>query len=285
MSKKPEIYVSIDVEADGPAPLVNSMLSFGAAAFDPRKGKGKDGLIGKFSANLHQLPDATPDPDTMAWWATQPEAWEACRRDLQDPAAAMRAFAAWIKELPGKQAPVCYPVGYDWTFIYVYFFKFLGENPLGRAAFDIKSYSAGVLGLDFFEAHKDHLPKHWFDRSLKHTHLAIDDALEQGVILMNAKEHRRQQTDETQKLVLVLENTRAAIRKHRDEKGHDRCWLDDLVLYRMLPEGIGDADLTLPPKEEFLRGCDRYYELRRAKTKDEADAEARRLAAEGKLGK
>lgn len=200
MSKQPEIYVSIDIEADGPAPLVHSMLSFGAAAFDPRKGKGKAGLIGKFSANLHQLPDATTAPDTMAWWATQKEAWEACRRDLQDPAEAMRAFAVWIRSLPGKPAPVCYPVGYDWTFIYVYFFKFLGENPLGRAGFDIKSYSAGVLGVDFFEAHKSKLPKRWFDRSLKHTHLAIDDAMEQGVLLMNAREHRSQMAERVRSL-------------------------------------------------------------------------------------
>lgn len=29
----------------------------------------------------------------------------------------------------------------------------------------------------------------------------------------------------------------AAIRKHRDQRGDDRCWLDDEELYRVLPEG------------------------------------------------
>jgi hypothetical protein len=33
MSRKPEIYVSTDIEADGPIPGMNSMLSFGSAAY------------------------------------------------------------------------------------------------------------------------------------------------------------------------------------------------------------------------------------------------------------
>ena len=52
MSSK-EIYVSTDVEADGPIPGPNSMLSFGSAAYSG----GKE-LIGTFSANLETLPGA-----------------------------------------------------------------------------------------------------------------------------------------------------------------------------------------------------------------------------------
>lgn len=39
-------------------------------------------LVSTFSANFETLPDAKGHPDTMAWWATQPEAWAACRCDL-----------------------------------------------------------------------------------------------------------------------------------------------------------------------------------------------------------
>ncbi len=56
MSSK-EIYVSTDVEADGPIPGPNSMLSFGSAAYTG----GKE-LIGTFSANLETLPGATQRP-------------------------------------------------------------------------------------------------------------------------------------------------------------------------------------------------------------------------------
>jgi hypothetical protein len=50
---------------------------------------------------------------------------------------------------------------------------------------------------------------------------------------------------------------RQAIRLHRDERGHDRCWLDDQRLYQTLGEGVGD--LTLPPKCEFLTNCEIFW--------------------------
>ncbi|MBI4223476.1 MAG: exonuclease, partial [Deltaproteobacteria bacterium] len=45
MNPKTEIYVSTDVEADGPIPGQNSMLSFGSAAYDAGKN-----LLSTFSA-------------------------------------------------------------------------------------------------------------------------------------------------------------------------------------------------------------------------------------------
>ena len=107
MSSK-EIYVSTDVEADGPIPGPNSMLSFGSAAYTG----GKE-LIGTFSANLETLPGATADPKTAEWWARQPEAWAACRQELEMPEAAMRRYAVWLKALPGK--PPSHRSGRPWT--------------------------------------------------------------------------------------------------------------------------------------------------------------------------
>lgn len=59
-----EIYVSVDVESDGPIPGPNSMLSFGAAAFrlDDRWPYGT--RISTFSANLEMLEYASSDPKT-----------------------------------------------------------------------------------------------------------------------------------------------------------------------------------------------------------------------------
>jgi uncharacterized small protein (DUF1192 family) len=62
--------------------------------------------------------------------------------------------------------------------------------------------------------------------------------------------------------VAEIERLQAGIRHHRDQKGDDRCWLDDLDLYDLLPEGHVDPDLSLPPKAEFLRSCERYWEQR-----------------------
>ena len=69
-----EIYVSTDVESDGPIPGPHSMLSFASAAYQADKT-----LIATFSANLETLPGATPHLKTAEWWATQPQAWVACR--------------------------------------------------------------------------------------------------------------------------------------------------------------------------------------------------------------
>ena len=52
-----EIYVSTDVEADGPIPGPHSMLSFASAAFRADKS-----LVGTFTRNLELLPGAAPDP-------------------------------------------------------------------------------------------------------------------------------------------------------------------------------------------------------------------------------
>src|SRR6187399_2282243 len=92
-----EIYVSTDVEADGPIPGPHSMLSFASAAY-----LGDKTPVGTYQANLALLPEARGEPRTMAWWESQPEAWAACRRDVREPAVVMPEYVAWLKALPGK---------------------------------------------------------------------------------------------------------------------------------------------------------------------------------------
>jgi hypothetical protein len=174
-----EIYVSTDVEADGPIPGPNSMLSFGSAAYTANKK-----LLGTFSANLLTLPGATADPKTMEWWKTQPEAWTECRRDLQDPVRAMPAYVNWLKSLPGAPVFVAYPAAYDFMFVYWYLIRFAGESPFSFSALDIKSYAMAVLGTKFRQSTKKTMPKEWFD-SLPHTHNALDDAIGQGALFCN----------------------------------------------------------------------------------------------------
>lgn len=178
---KPEIYVSVDIESDGPCPGLNSMLSFGAAAFDPSIGIGREALVGTHAANLETLPDARPDPDTMLWWSHEPAAWEKCRAHARDPAEAMLAFAAWIEALPGKPIFVGYPLAFDWPFIYYYLHRFAGRNPFARSAIDIGSYVMALLGKSYTQVGKRDWPQHWFDPTAHHTHVAIDDAIGQGL--------------------------------------------------------------------------------------------------------
>ena len=60
---------------------------------------------------------------------------------------------------------------------------------------------------------------------------------------------------------MKAENERllASIRKHRDQRGDDRCWMDDEELYRTLPEGF------VPPVRDSsveLKNCERFIARR-----------------------
>jgi hypothetical protein len=175
----PEIYISTDVETDGPIPGPNSMLSFASAAFKP------DGTrVGTFSANLELLPDAQGHPSTMAFWKENPEAYTATRVDLKDPADAMVQYVGWIKSLGGKPVFVAYPAGFDFLFIYWYLIRFTGSSPFSHSALDMKTMAMVILGTEYRESTKRNMPKRWFGPA-PHTHVALDDAIEQGELFCN----------------------------------------------------------------------------------------------------
>lgn len=54
---------------------------------------------------------------------------------------------------------------------------------------------------------------------------------------------------------------RSGIRYHRDQRGDDRCWLDDVKLYKLLPDS-DQAEFKLPCREKFLSSCERFWESR-----------------------
>jgi hypothetical protein len=175
----PETYVSTDVETDGPIPGPHSMLSFASAAYGADKT-----LLGTFTANLEVLPGAQADRGTMAWWKNHPEAWQATRTNLEEPSAAMQRYVAWLKTLPGRPVFVAYPAGFDFLFVYWYLIRFTGESPFSFSALDLKTYAMALLKTDYREATKRNMPRRWFD-PLPHTHVALDDALEQGAMFCN----------------------------------------------------------------------------------------------------
>ena len=184
----PEIYLSTDIESDGPIPGVNSMLSFASAAFLPDKT-----LVSTFSANLTLLEGAQGDPKTMQWWSTQPDAWAATRKDTRHPSVVMPEYVNWIKSLPGKPVFVGYPVAYDFMFVYWYLIRFAGQSPFSHSALDIKTMAMIALDTDYRDATKRNMPREWFGKDLPHTHVALDDAIGQGVLFCNVLQTLREQ--------------------------------------------------------------------------------------------
>jgi hypothetical protein len=174
-----EIYVSTDVETDGPIPGPHSMLSFASAAYLADKS-----LVDTFAVNLELLPGATGDPRTMEFWSRNPEAWAKARENPQDPATAIPQYVSWLKKLPGRPVFVAYPAGFDFLFVYWYLIRFAGESPFSHSALDIKTYAMAMLKVGYRDSTKRNMPRRWFD-PIRHRHVALDNAIEQGALFCN----------------------------------------------------------------------------------------------------
>lgn len=173
--RREEIYVSTDVEADGPIPATHSMLSLASAAFT-----AGGQLVGTWTVNLACLPGAVSDAQTMEFWGKNADAWDACRRDPEPPETAIPRYADWIDGLPGVPVFVAYPAGFDFSWVHWYLHRFAGRSPFSHSALDMKTFAMATLGRKYRHSGKATWPRHWFREDLAHTHVALDDALEQG---------------------------------------------------------------------------------------------------------
>jgi len=188
-----EIYFSLDVEADGPIPGVNSMLQVGLAAFTedgPVLTGTPDGDTppAVYRANLMELPGSVKDPESMKWWEKNWTAYLATRERPRDPSDVMGKAVAWVKALAEDMGrkPICvgYPASYDFMWWHWYAIKFAGRDPFGFQAIDCKTAAMMILGTSFSESTKRNFPRSWFKSDLVHTHDAGDDALEQGYMFL-----------------------------------------------------------------------------------------------------
>lgn len=191
---KREIYVSIDIEADGPIPGRNSMLNFGAAAFD-LAADDPTVPIATFEANLEPLEEAEVDPDTEAWWKRQPEAWAYVTSNQRPASEVMPEFLRWTRNLPGSPVMVCYP-SYDFMWMHWYIMAFGGvlRSPYSFAALDVKTLAMAAMQRlgepDMFKGTaKRSMSKHrdgaWFKGQPSHDHTGLSDAIGQGILFVN----------------------------------------------------------------------------------------------------
>lgn len=176
---KPHIYVSTDIETNGPQIGKNSILSLASAAFLDDKT-----LLTTFSVNLEVLSDGVENEITMAWWQQYPEAWLATRQHCLPPEEGMANYVHWLNELPGCPIFVGYPIAFDFSFVVYYLERFTGKNPFGFSAIDLRSLFMGLNKTSYLKSSKHHWPSHWFENK-PHTHIALDDAMEQGTVFCN----------------------------------------------------------------------------------------------------
>ena len=173
-------FVVTDIEADGPSPLHSSMLSFASVAVTA---SGKK--LGEFEAVLTPRPDRKPDDTTMAWWATQPEAWKSATENPQAPEIVMPRYADWVDSLPAPHVFAAAPIIFDGLWMDHYLDTIAGTRVLGgpfktRQIFrggGVCLYTmAGTLrGAEYLKWGMQRVPAQWYG-NIVHSHEAIDDA-------------------------------------------------------------------------------------------------------------
>lgn len=170
---KNEIFVSVDIEADGPIPGDYSMVSLGACLVDnPEVG---------FYIEIKPISDKFI-PEAIGVTELDRNRLIA---DGTEPQVAMQQFADWIQKMCGAEGRpvfVAFNATFDWMFAHWYFEHFLGQDPFGISGWDIKAYYAGVAKKYLWaETSKNKLDKEFLS-ARPHTHNALDDAREQAEI-------------------------------------------------------------------------------------------------------
>lgn len=169
-----ELYVAVDVEADGPIPGPYSMLSLGMAV------AGHGDL--RFYREMRPISDQF-DPEAMAVNGLDRDR---LAREAVTPQEAMTAAAAWVDGLRPLGRPVflAAPAVWDGMFVHWYFVRFTGRNPFGvtGSGIDLRSYWMGRTGALWTQSRNDHIKRAAGLGDLPHTHHAGDDAAELAAI-------------------------------------------------------------------------------------------------------
>ena len=165
-----ETLISVDLETAGPTPPEFSMLSIGACLVDDPGSS--------FYVELAPVTDAAvPEALAVSGLSMQTLAAEGI-----PPAEAMRLFEDWVGEVtPDGHVPVfvAFNAVFDWMFVASYFQRYLGRNPFGHAALDIKAFALGRRGGDWAGTSMRYLaPLYLEGRHLSHN--ALGDARDQA---------------------------------------------------------------------------------------------------------
>ncbi|MDP4509619.1 exonuclease [Nonomuraea turcica] len=170
MSRLPELYVAVDVEADGPIPGPYSMLSLGMAV------AGRADLA--FYTELRPISDEFV-PEALAVSGLDRDR---LLREAPPPEEAMAGAARWVNGLRtiGRPVFLAAPAVWDGMFVHWYFTRFTGRSPFGAtgSGVDLRSYWMGMTGREWAGTRSGDIKRELGLAGLPHTHHAGEDAAE-----------------------------------------------------------------------------------------------------------
>jgi DNA polymerase III epsilon subunit-like protein len=118
---------------------------------------------------------------------------EALRQHGAPPPDAMSRFFRWLQGVVpanSRAVFVAFNAPFDWMFVNDYFYRFLGHNPFGHSAIDIKALYMGLTRSRWHETSMQQVSARYLDhRHLKHH--ALQDALDQAEIMVKILEEMR----------------------------------------------------------------------------------------------
>lgn len=188
----PDLYFSFDVESDGPIPGPFSLVSIGAScvgSFDGTAFTARDPERDTFYAELQPISDQW-QPEALAVSGFTREHLVA---NGELPAVVMLRLREWVLGLSQGFKPVfaAYPLSFDWMFTHWYFVNYAGDtpepsnNPFGfSTAIDMKTMYAVKSSSPIGRSTKRFMPRSLMSKR-RHTHNALDDAIEQGDLFQN----------------------------------------------------------------------------------------------------
>ncbi|MDJ0381849.1 3'-5' exoribonuclease [Streptomyces sp. G-G2] len=183
---RPSLYLSVDIEADGPIPGPYSMISFGAAVAGRQDGAAYTAADPEQHTFYRQLRPISAEFVPQALAVSGLDRARLVREGCE-PALAMDEFRSWVREVcAGARAVMCgYPASYDWTFLYWYLMRFGGESPFGHSGcLDMKTLYATKARVPLRSVAKRTMAPELLP-ARRHTHHALDDAIEQAELMSN----------------------------------------------------------------------------------------------------
>jgi ribonuclease T len=171
MNQAEEYFISVDVETAGPNPGLYSLLAIGACTLEqPQQTFYVE--LQPVHENMH--PEAA---------AIHQLSLEHLAAHGLPPREAMQRFADWVEAVvPAGARPVfvAFNAPFDWMFVCDYFHRYLGRNPFGHTALDIKAYFMGKSSSSWAETS---MKRFFHEEAVSPlTHNALQDAIDQAAI-------------------------------------------------------------------------------------------------------
>ena len=184
------VYISVDVETAGPTPGDYALLSIGAC------------LVNKpdICFYVELIPDKSKiEPSAIKITGLDPQM---LKQNGTPPKEAMEAFEHWLLENSTAGAHpvfVAFNAAFDWMFVADYFQRYLGRNPFGYRALDMKALYMGIYAVPWDETSMAEVTK-TLGFAIELNHNALEDAKDQAriinTLLQKISENKKRENDE-----------------------------------------------------------------------------------------